>query len=116
MYYVYTNQVKSEFFVETEYKHLKYQFDFEALAKLTTSDFAKKIENEIVCDNVVKFNFKEGDEHFFLWFYVQNMIHDDVFTIIKAYHNKKDFFTIEQINTGDFEKLGLKISFEDIVE
>lgn len=110
---MFTYLEESDFFTKSEYEFIKHEFNFKALGSLTSNDFAKKIEDEIGTFYIRKFAYKEGEEHFFLDFYAVNGIEEEKFIVIRAYHNKKDYFSIDKIDYRTFQVLDLDISIKN---
>lgn len=109
---MFTYLEESEFFTKSKYEFIKHDFNFKALGKLTSNDFADKIEDEIGTFYIRKFTYREGEEHFFLEFYAENGVEEGEFLVIHAYHNKKDYFSINKIDYRTFKYLDLDISIK----
>lgn len=113
---MFTYLEESEFFTKSEYEFIKHDFNFEALCSLTSRDFAEKIKEEIGLFYIKKFVYKEGEKHFFLEFYAEDGIEEEKFLVIHAYHNKKDYFSINKIDYRTFQNLDLDISIKHNVQ
>lgn len=109
---MFTYLEESEFFTKSKYEHIKHDFNFKALGNLTSKVFADKIEDEIGTFYIKKFAYREGEEHFFLEFYAEHGIEEGKFLVIHAYHNKKDYFSIDKIDYSTFQHLDLDISIK----
>ncbi|MFS0882534.1 hypothetical protein [Metabacillus niabensis] len=109
---MYTYLEESEFFTKSNYEHIKHEFNFKALGNLTSNDFSDKIKDEISPFYIRNFTYTEGKQHFFLEFYAENGIEKSEFMVIHAYHNKKDYFSINKIDYRTFEHLDLDITIK----
>lgn len=108
---MFTYLTENEFFTKSEDEQIKHEFNYEALGKLTSKVFADKIEQLLSLDHIKRFVYKERDGDFFLWFYAEDGINADNFTIIEAYY-KKDYFSVNKIDYSDFYALGLDVSIK----
>ncbi|MFS0783328.1 hypothetical protein [Bacillus sp. 1P06AnD] len=100
---------ESDFFTKSKYEFIGHDFNFKALSNLTSIDFAEKIKDEIGTFYIKKFVYTDGEDHFFLDFYAENGIEEKQFLVIHAYHNKKDYFSINRIDYRTFRDLDLDI-------
>jgi len=108
---LYSSREESEFFTKSELEYIGHEFNFDALAELTSQKFADEVKDKIFCRDVKSFSYEEGEEHFLLDFYAEDINEKD-FVILHTYHDKKDFFTIERISNQTFKKLGLDVSIK----
>ncbi|NLP52055.1 hypothetical protein [Bacillus sp. RO1] len=111
---IFTYLEESDFFIKSKYEFIKHDFNFKALGNLTSNDFAEKIEDEISTLYIKKFAYQEGDHHYFLEFYAEDGIGEGRFLVIHAYHNKKEYFSINKIDYRTFQRLDLEISINHI--
>ena len=108
---MYTNLTESEFFTKSEYDFIKHEFNFDALAKLINKEFADVIENELLTSYIKKFKYVDRDSCFFLYFFADDGYNKDDFIIIKAYHNKDNYYSINKIDNYTFQELEMNVSF-----
>jgi hypothetical protein len=108
---MFTNKEESKFFTKSEYNHIGYKFNFDALADITSKEFADEIKKHIGFCHIKKFTFEDKEDHIFLYFYAEEVLERD-FVIIHAYHNKGDYHSIDAVKKSTFDKLGLFVGEE----
>lgn len=102
-----------QFFTKSKYDFIGVEFKFEALAAITSENFAKEIERESALggyEYIKKFH-KDGP---FFYFYAED-IDKKKSKLIKAYYSNKygESFRIETIHSSDLKALGLKLIKEE---
>jgi len=106
---LYTSENENRFFTKSKYEFIGHDFKLEALEELTNDPkFIKELDYSIGSMYIRKFRYKEGEKHFFFDFYLTDY-DKERFTLIHAYHNKEDYFSIDTINHNFFYDLELNV-------
>lgn len=111
---IFTSKEEGQFFTKSEYKFIGHDFNFEALGKLTSPKFAEKIKESLRFCYIKKFHLQEGENHYFLQFYAEDVTKKENFVVISAYHNKEEYFSIDAIDNRTFRDLGLGITLSNL--
>jgi hypothetical protein len=86
------------------------EFQFEALAQLTSQKFVDEVKDKINLYRITKFDFKDNEDHMFLHFYAQDSVKKHSLVLICYYSTKYgEYFSIDKMYSTDLKSLGLKI-------
>jgi hypothetical protein len=114
---LFTSKNENEFFTKSEYSHIGHDFNYEALADLTSEQFAEKIDDLLRSCYVKSFQYETSPNNEFTWInlYAEGFRKEDFVFVHGAYsimESGKDFIKINHLEKKHFDKVGMTIAYK----